>query len=459
MARSPISIAALVGAGIIAASGGGGPPATGITRALSPTNWMAGAVLASASSRTKTCGNWPVYIGSGDARKVRVLVENFAVGTANIQLPGNTFTYDEMYLVSDATGQAVPVLFGGSPSRTLADGEAFVFSDPILPSAFGLSKFTRDSKFYIRYGGGVPANGNKWCKHNFSPAYAQFGMYSHIYDPAVTTITNINGSGAFTYTGTAPTNDRFMSVKLVGEFVSGDPLTYGGIGDSIMQNVGDMSGSNITQVAAGFFTRALWSVIGVSGARGGINFGMNAGLSGLWTTAAATLNQYLALCNTFIEEYGTNNFPTQGAANTGSVTFQVNAVTAVWAQILANAPVAGGQPIRLGRTKLGPRTTGAWALADGSDQSVWGPMWDAGGDVDLFMDTLAAKVGTPNSPQTLINLDSAWRIGQTKGQASYYKWQQAGTTDGTHPAPATAEAMAVITRSWMAAREAEALAA
>lgn len=418
---------------------------------------MAGAVLAAASGRTHTIGNYPVWIGSGDADELNVVTENFAMGSAALQLPGNDVTIDEVYLVNALTNQSVQLTIGGLTSYTMVSGEAFVKFDTVLPAAFGLSRFIRDTAYFIRYHCHVAANALKWCKHNFSPPYAQFGMYSKIYDPAVTTITNMNGSGDFTFTGTAPTNDRFMSFKLCGKFVSGDPLTYGGVGDSIMENVGDRVGSAIQDVVAGFFSKALFDVIRVSGARGGINFGLNGGLPGVWSSGAATLNQYLKLCNTFIEEYGTNNFPTVGQANSGTVTFQRNAITALWLQILTNAPVAGGQPIRLGRTRLGPRTTTAWANADGSDQGSYGPQWESNGDVESLMESLEALIGTANSPQTLINFDPDWRLGTVKDTPDYYRWKAPSrTTDGTHPAPTAANDMAARTRLWMAAREAEA---
>ncbi len=443
--------ASYIGAGILPGQGGGGGPTPlGLLRAASPTNWMAGAVLALGSGRRKTVGNWPVWIGSGNMSEVRVLIENFAVAGANIALPGNSITWEEVYLVSDLTGQAVPVLFGGQASRTLTNGEIDVVSDAVLPSAFGLTKFSRDEKYYIRYLASVASSGQNACLHNFSPAYGQFGMYSHTFDPAVTTITNVNGSGPFTSTGTAPTNNRFLSAKLVGKFVAGDPRTYAGIGNSIMEGVGDRSGalgnSGLVAVYAGYFMRAMWENLGVSGARGCINFGLSGGNVPLWTAGAASLNPYLKYVNTAIEEYGTNFFTT--GANAGTVSFQVNAIKSAWASILAADKPTTGRPFILARTTLGPRTTGAWAQADGSDQTAYGPMWEVGGDVDLYMDGLRAAIGTANSASVLIDFDSVWRLSTNKADVLYHRWKQNLPIDGAHPAPAGAEAAAVVVRNW-----------
>ena len=424
----------------------------GPLRAVSPTNWMAGSLVSVGAATTRTCGKWVHVIGSGDGAELRVAAHNFVLGGTAVATPGNTLTVNHAYLVEYATGGFVEITWGGVPGLAMADGAFNQLSDAILPSAFGRASFPRDAQYGVHYEADVPAGGKLSC-HNFTPPNGA-GCYAVAYNPAATTITNLTAPGAFTSAVPPPAGTRALSFLLLGRFASGDQRSFGGIGDSITESVGDRNGTSLNGLYGGFFGRALWSVSGVSGARGGINFGLSGGTINLWVASAssyAILKTYLPYCNAFIEQYGTNSFTN---TNTGNANFYRTQSRTLWTNLLTDAVVAGGMPIRIGRTKLGPRTTGAWSAADGSDQASTNlSCWTVGGDVDLVNAALAADEGVGGRFDKYLAYDGLLRLDATGGtsSAAFHKWIASKTADGVHPLGTTAEDVAAnVVRPWMA---------
>lgn len=427
-------------------SGGGGSGATGILRAAAAYNHIS-TITAAVTTRSRIAGRSRKIIGSGDRRNLVVASSNFALVASGVDLPGNTATIIAAYLLDVTTGISAQLTWDGSTSREMQNGETFVLSDPVLPSAFGKSSFAVGDVMEIRYEISISANG-KFCLQGAVPAP---GEEARNYDPAATTITNLDGTGALTWTGTNPTNPRGIGLVLLGEFVSGDPETFGGIGDSIMEYAFDNStgatGGTLAGLYTGFFDRAMYDdVATLSNPRAGINLAKYGSLYTMWTNAAAYLNPYLACCSTFIEEYGTNHFT--ATSNSGSASTAIAAARSLWSQIRTIAAIEGGRDVTIVRTKLLCRTTGAWSASDGSDQTVYG-QWGAGGDVELFNAAMLADVGVAGRVDQFVDFGDAARLAASG--ADFYKWAAVGTTDGIHPVSTVHEAMAVKLRAALAA--------
>jgi len=159
-------------------------------------------LVGSGSYQTTMASRVVHYIGSGDVSVIQLLMTNFTVGNSGVVNPGNTTTYNSVYLESLVSGTTVQVKFSGATSLTLADGEPGVLSDVIYPSAFGLSSFARGTRVAVRSELKVPLNGTIIQASQMDSA----DSLVRYYNPAATTCTNLSGTGALTYSGTAPTS-------------------------------------------------------------------------------------------------------------------------------------------------------------------------------------------------------------------------------------------------------------
>jgi hypothetical protein len=378
-------------------------------------------------------------IGTGDRSALKVILQNWYGNINGTSNPGNTATYSSMYLEHAGAGVSVPVLIGGASSYTMADGEADKLTDAVLPSAFGLSKFTVGDIVYIRVLVDIPISG-KLVQNNYTDSS---DTNCKTYDPGATACTNISGTGALTFSGTAPGGAACPPMQLIGTFVGGDPSVWLANGDSIMEGFYDSTGAT-AKIGTGAFSKALYN-------GGGANTlaGMNAGVFGsgtnLWTVGSAKMNTLLKYANRVYYEMGTNYFD-GGANGTPAVATLITNTRNVWTQLRANALSGSGlTPIKILGQVLLPRTL---AAADGS--LPFGPKYDIAGDMDTYNTSLVADVGVAGRLDAYCDLTPASRLGSDPATTAYHQWANGTVTqDGLHPLGALAASNAAIIRASM----------
>lgn len=420
-------------------------PATGIWRTASPFNRIATNLTHYTAVATRVAFRTKHVIGSGNCSNLRLVLQNWwatSAGALNLLTPFNSATYSNLYLESQNLATSVAVTVAGSGSAVMAAGDYDLNSDTIAASAFSLTKFTVGEVYYIRGFLDIPLNG--WAiKQDFVDDPLSVASS---YDTAVTTCSNISGTGVLTFTGTAPAAAGPVPVLLIGQFISGDPRTWLAVGDSIAE------GFNGSQTNGyGWIGRALYN--GNTSPLAGINSGITGSTINMWTASSgsanpARLNSYVKYCNSGIYNYGTNSFGTGAAPNDSTA---LNAVIAgdraLWLQIRAAIAAGNGlRPFKLIGCYLMPRTTGTYATPGA--QTIFGPQWDINGDVDALNISRASDVGVANRLDYLFNGGSVVRFDSSSNTLTdYHKWAASATGDGLHPNPTPISSLGTLLRT------------
>lgn len=373
-------------------------------------------------------------IGSGDVSVIKLLVPNWSVGNSAITNTGNSIEVLGCYLENIDTGASVKVTFGGADSVTIADLDS-AESDPISASSFGLSAFPLDARLAVRSVFRLPLSGvlPQLTRVDSSETTSAF------YNSTSVSCTNLSGTGALAFSGTA-TPTFCPSVILLGKFTGTDQRVWLGIGDSILEGAGDAPGLD---TGAGFFTRGLRI-----NKAAGLNMGKPSGNTEAWVTGGfnptTTFFALVPYANGAVCENGTNRF--DGTGN-GSASNRRSGWTVEWGlmhflhQAMDTRP--GVRAFKIIRTLLMPRCVES-GFSD-STQTILGPKWDAGGDVELWNTQMQSDVGVFNRADAYYDPSAVVRRSQSgKGTtgSDWYKWAAGMCGDGTHPTQAGHTAIA-----------------
>lgn len=320
-------------------------------------------------------------------------------------------TYSSIYVYNDAGTIGFPLYFNGSRSVTLTGGENDVLSDIVLPADVGQSVFAT-GKWWIK---GIVefTAGNSIPYHRTlaaDVANTQYGFYL----ASATTPSTTDAAGVFTFSGTAPTtktqgyNPIILGTPVV------DALSYICIGDSIADYNADAA-ANIH--GDGFFQRAMGTLNVAS-----INAAMNGSATELFCVGTKW-RQYVKYCNRAVDEIGTNDISTGGAANVAYISQKIKYL---WRVLKA----FGAQKVL--RTKLLVRTTSTDSWATTANQTVVAG-WTAGGNSE----TLSAIFDTSQSAGLIEKVSNQTSV---RDGVTAQKWAVDGTafkytTDGLHPSP------------------------
>ncbi len=388
--------------------------------------------LTQTPGRTNHINRVRVTIGSGDYSELRLVWGNFYMSldpTDN----ATVLTVVKAAIENSAGTGTVPITFGGSRSKVLASGDYDIVSDAVLPSAFGLTKFTRGEQYWLRFEMTQPDTLGTFPRTE-SLRTAVSGQQVGFYDPAVTTLNNgVDGTGTITVTGTAITSTTTgYRPMVVGRFVSGDARTYIGVGDSVLMGQGGGT-------PGGFFQMAMFDVDGTSNPVSSINFGVASASTTSWLTATnAKCRAYLKYCNTMVEEFCGNDIGPTGAGDVLEI--QSNMQT-IWGYFRAVQP--GGLIIR---TKTLPHTdsTDSWATL--ANQTIR-PEWGAGQKAEAMDNFFDAQLG--------VGVDYVVQKTAVSDPTDLYKWAVTGaanynTADGVHPSLAGHTTFAAGLRAVMA---------
>lgn len=385
--------------------------------------------VATATQR-KMWGRYKVIIGSDNFTSLRLLFQGTyqdASGDVNL---GNDVAIEACAFEKETGGAAyTQVFFGGSLTGTVPNGTSEYLSDPILPSAFGLAKFTRGEVYWIRVLCSVDATGKGFPVANFSASSATGGS-SLRYNPATCAFGAVYGTGNSVYTnpgGGGPTDYNFDGA--FNPLVIGTPEgTAGkyvvGIGDSIVQERDDTAPGGAGWYK-GFFMRSLVNSDFTTNPIAGCNFGFSGTSASMWAVNPRTHSEYLLkYANVGVEEFGTNLADYSGSAT-------------IWALLK-------GKGYKVIRTKLLTTTTSTDGWATTVNQTKVAAWTSPSGNRIVFNNDVAAQAGTLYDTFVDFDVDV---LGTDRDL-----WKAPGyTADGIHPTSLAHELMAVRMRTAIAA--------
>lgn len=199
---------------------------------------------------------------------------------------------------------------------------------------------------------------------------------------------------------------------LVGEFEDdeNDPRTWCTYNDSIGANGNRQS----------YIMRAMRNNVGPYLAC--INTGRIGGVADSVLATYGTL--YQKFCSGALFEYHTNNMTLQDLA-----WLQAKDAACIAAIRAAAVPSLKGSVFKVGRTELGPRTTGTFADTAGQTVSA---KWGAGEQAEQYGDWALSQVGIGGF-DFYAAASAAVRAGADRSDPNWYKWIGGYTGDGLHP--------------------------
>jgi len=422
-------------------------------RFASPTNFVPQGFNTSDAVKRHVISRQIHYIGSGDMSELRLLLLGWANGGSAISTPGNAVTYANSYICKELAASGINVKFGGSNSVTVYDGQLAVISDPILPSQFGLSKFTRGERYDVTIDLPFAAGGIAFPQYdNMNGAGSgqsyDSGFFGLICDPGTTTYDNINSFGSINWTGPdVGVLGGQVACILLGKFVSGDPGTYLGIGDSIVAGVGATSAAG--EGKGSFFTRSLFPTEGSPSLNpvAGCNAGFSGGISQVWLNTSNASQMNLAslakYANRVIEEYGINSIGSAGGS--GAAAGIVADCEAIYKLVRTAAPVANGSALKIMRTSLLCKTN-----FPSTTPSAGCGVADT---LDYFNQQMLAAAGAAPGPDSFVSARDVIVSSTTPATTANYLWASGMTDDGVHPSEAGHAALAAAggVRAWVLA--------
>ena len=401
-----------------AMGGGGGAP----LRFASTTNFidLSTTTHASAGTQLTYFSRQPVLIGSGNFASLRVSF------SGNKGAGDNAFTITKVALERKTPNVTVPMTFSGARSKVINPLDVDIQTDQILPSAFGLSEFTRGSEYWIRFQITVTTAGHflPLSQIIFNTSQRTTDQWGLRYDPATFTQSDVDSTGtAFSGTGFAFADGVLAHACLLGTPSGALLPVVAGIGDSIVTGTGD-SFAATALLNTGFFNRALVDLTDFrSNPFAACNFSRSGTQASLFN--GQPIGAYmLRYCSHIVEEYGANG-------DTGQTT--------LWSTL------AGvGKPII--RTKLMARTTSTDAWATTANQTYFDANWTPpSGQRVIFNQTLDSKFANGDF-SALIDFQP-----DVLDAVDRWKWKGGGamTSDGLHPNAAAHALMAARLRAYL----------
>lgn len=337
------------------AGGGGGAPLP--LKVVTAPNWHPTGMQSASGSNTRFISRRPIYIGIGGASELVCSYFNAWAGVGG----SGAFTVISHAIEAGNGSMSVPVTLDGgvNRSKSIPLGTSDVQSDPILPSAFGLTSFAAGALFWERIVFDVPA-GNTYPA-NVPRRAGYTGMAAYSCDPAAFPALTADGTGALDATGKTLT-----SGKTFGSIVLGRPLVagtrhFGNVGDSFTRDSDQetAAGNFPLRLFADVFERAMLDFKGdLSGLYGFINFGIYGTGVNSYNPAADARRPYYKYCTDMHDEYGTND---TGATNLAALQGRL--------QALWGAYVEEGVE-RIWRTKLWSVATTTDGYATEANQTV-----------------------------------------------------------------------------------------
>jgi hypothetical protein len=389
--------------------------------------------------KTNCVVRWPHFIAT-DLSDIILSFSNWWNASGE-SIPGNSVTIIDAALENESGSVVVPVTFSGGRLRVLADGENDAQSDALLPSQFGLSKFSRGELYWFKARYSVPLTTDR-IPYSDRSRTSLTGSQASWYDPAVTAVTSTDVAGAYTATGTAfdIQNNNLCPILLGHPIVDGK--SFIACGDSIGAITGDNSNTQI-RMGAGFIQRSMHDANALTNPLPCLNFcRVGNAYQALTDPANTRWRSFIKYAKHAIDEMGTNNLGISGTDWTAQEYSDYQTTTqSLWSIFRANGIS------KIIRTQFLARTasTDQWATLANQTPNV---RWAAGGRRDQLHAWFVAR-------QTAGEIDYVVDMAPARDPSDTNKWPVNGTAnyptvDGTHPAAFLHEIMAVQLRSALA---------
>lgn len=369
------------------------------------------------------------HIMGRDTDNLVLSFHNFWVAQTATNDASNPYTIESLSIQNEAGTVTIPVTFnGGNSSITLAVGDVDIQADPILPSAFGLSKFSRSEKYWIKFiiSYGLTAG---YVVNNQAIGDV-VGQQSFRFGAGTTITSGTYANGAFTTSGDAVGNlpNNYVSVFVLGRPSNIFEKSIIALGDSLTEVTNDTANGGV--FGRGAYQRAMRTSTSTD-PRPFLNLGTGGSFSTNLTTNRTYALAYFKYADIGIEAYGTND------AAVGFTAAQIYAnLENLW-NLLKAAGVT-----KIIRPKYWPRTasTDNYAtLANQTPSTGWG-VGSKVADLETMFDA-AVTAGTITVSPTFSTV---------RDPSDYWKWivngsNFYGTNDGIHYQPVTAELAAADT--------------
>jgi hypothetical protein len=373
------------------------------------------------------------YLGGQDIARIAVVHGNYYTSTTSGELtPGNSC--DLQGSLEIPTVGVSRFKWSGNNTVTLADGNAYTISDWLLPSAFSLSKFTKNTQVWLRTSETI-ASGGKFC--TWPAPGGNIGGEATVQSTA-TADPQLDTPGVLSLTVGADTYVQIttsgrLPLAIIGQTVSGAIIvSLVAIGSSILWGNNDNQGAGDgVSNAGGYFQRAMASVSSnhmpylriASAGETCQNFldgtkrqALLTGLKALNSNGRNPITH--ALCD----------FDSNGMANglTGAQAY----VNTKAAYVIARA--AGIQ--RVEQVNIQPRTTSTDSYTTVANQTPITGFEIGGIKRDAFQTAVLADIGSGTGADAFLDLSVA-----TQSLSATDKWltdevtAQYLTTDGLHP--------------------------
>lgn len=334
---------------------GGSAPSFSQLRTISPANAIPGSTTtatgrAMATTFLQQLSRTPYWIGSGDCNRIVFAFLGFFVSTF-VQFYANGYNVVGMALEKDGStdlSTVATVTFSGSAGTTVASGLTKVLTDNILPSQFGLSKFTVGDKYWVRLLLSVNTAGQVTPTADISKAVAT-GASALDVDPAVYTGTGVQGFGNIA-TGAGGFTAQTLAYHpiMLGSFVSGDPKTILYTGDSLCWGQND---TPTARFIMGGIQRALYDSDGVSNPLGGLKIAVPGTTASLWAAAqVAGIIDLMKYAKYLHDEFGANEYLTAPGTAVATAMAKSQVIWNYWTG-------QGGTVAQISKNKMTPRST------------------------------------------------------------------------------------------------------
>ncbi len=373
----------------------------------------------------------PFVIGGTTVDSLVLSMSNWGIsgnGTNGIEIPSEGYRVEEAYLTRNTGGTSVQVTKDSATTWVIAAGESDTHSDEINASAFSLSNFPvgDELSLKVRY---VPVNSSNVIVDGGEVAKTDAPRFANPSSLRVvrgdwtsaelqTYGTLVTPSGASIQSG-----GRTLPMILLGRHSSAYDATFGAIGDSRTQGVGD----DRIEFETSYATRAMVDDVNSPTTwLPSINMAISGGVASAWAVAAPNsahdvLTSFFQYFDVMIENYGVNS---RSATHTTQR-------KVIWDAFKADYP----SKTIIAVDVMGQTTsTDAWATL--ANQTI-----GSESDVGEALDTMNAAVAAdPNVDHFVETLSIRGSTDDTS--SDYWKWGTSLTGDGLHENAAGHEAKA-----------------
>jgi len=415
------------------------PASSGIFRSVSAHNKinLYTMTLSTTVDRKIMC-NDEHTVGSGAIKSFRLAADCIRTVSNLPQPNGNAITLEDVYAVIfyNGTRQGTPVRVtwnSGATGATFADGSVDNLSDIMTPSMFGLTQIPAGATINLQTRWDWPKNTNmpsvEVTTGPTTPAQA------YVYDPTTANITagvgstvNKGGYVSVQVIGSTTIQQIGPKLRVIGEFVAGDPKVVFGLGDSTF-------GQGNTSTGNAIFAGAVNICVGKP-PLAALNFQRSGASWPIYNSGTVPGNAQQNLvkyCNVVIDGAGINSITT-GASPSDSSDLITQASQA-WATMKLKAVAATGtiRQLRIIRNGYMIRLSTYTAQNALSSDQVSVPRIAVGGDVVTnFEPYCQARVadGTIDVFNPIRNL---FNLNSDPTNPNCYKAAQSHFPDGLHP--------------------------